>query len=150
VTAVLLYTPSLNVQHRFVRSFLRNIYEDGYETDGSSEVQLERADGTKSITLYSGTNYFTIKFNKATSGVGRLADQLWSFFRARLDAINEPFYFYNPTECFPPDPTGVETRGRYLVQIENPSVGISREYFSDCLFGMGIELKETRLFLNEM
>jgi hypothetical protein len=147
---VLTLTPSMGFQHSLTREFLQNSFEDGYFLEGTAEDLVLRADGVKSTSSYSGLNEFTLKYDKMTSGTGKVADQLWTFFRARLDNLNEPFYLYNPTEKFPPDSVGASTRGRYLVQLKDPSAGLSRSYFRSCLFNSGVVLKEVRKFGAEL
>jgi hypothetical protein len=143
---VLTYSPSLGVSHSLRREFLTNQYEDGYSTFGTSETSALRANGTKGVESYKGLNEFTIVYNRTLKGAGNLADLLWDFFLVRLENLNEPFYFYNPTEMYPPDPTGAETRGRYYVCLKDPEQGLSREHFRSCLLSYGVTLIEVRDF----
>jgi hypothetical protein len=138
----------MGVQHKLIREMEKNTFKGGYSTErGDEEELIIRADGTKGIRYYRGTNCFTIKYDSALKGAGNLADQLWEFFITRLDNLNEPFYFYNPTEYFPPDPTGTETIGRYYVRLKDPNQALSREYFRNCLFRYGLELIECKEFV---
>lgn len=127
-----------------MREFLINTYKDGYSTHRTAETSFTRANGMKSVESYKGLNVFTVSYTKLLKGFGsgKMADTLWSFFLARLDALNEPFYLYNPSEWYPPDPTGAEARGRYLVCFKDPNAALNREYFSRCLSNMGVELVE--------
>jgi hypothetical protein len=143
---VLTLTPSIGLQHSLRRAFVTNLYKDGLRTDRSAEANVTRADGLRTVTAYKGTNNFVLQFDRMMKGAGKTADLLWAFISARLDNINEPFYLYNPTECFPPDPTGTETRGRYLVALKDPSNGQSRSYFKSCLFSSGLEFEEVKEF----
>jgi hypothetical protein len=144
-TSVFPYTPSFPVKHWITREFITNSYGDGYYQSITQESAFSRADGMGSVASHKGLNHFNISFNKALYGSGQLANNVWSFLLARLDANNEEFYFYNPTELATPDLTGVNTTGRYLVRLANPNEVLSRSYFKACLFSYeGIELVECR------
>lgn len=140
----------MGVQHTLLREFQTNSLGNGAVlSNDSEESAFAHANGTKGVTSYKGTNQFTISFNHAMKGAGKLADLIWTFFLERLDNYNEPFYFYNPTECDPPDPTGVETRGRYLVKLKDPNQALTREYFRSCLYKYGLVLIEYKEFVDE-
>jgi hypothetical protein len=145
---VLVCDPSMGIQHRLVREMVQNTFGDGYvEINDDQEEPVLRSDGTKNLSNYRGLNHFTIRYDGALKGVGNLSDILWEFFLARLDNLNEPFYFYNPTEYFPPDPTGTEPTGRYYVKLKEPNGALSREYFRNCLFRYVIDLIECKEFV---
>ena len=142
---VLILTPTFSLNQQLVHEMTVNTLGDGYHQTITAESTYSRANGTGTVTAYSGLNKFNIHYDKALKGSGKLADDLWIFFRARLDAINEAFYFYNPSELLVPDGTGVDTVGRYLVRLEDPNQGSSREFFRYCLFNYpGIALVEER------
>lgn len=144
---VLPYIPSMGVQHRLLRTVQKNLFGDGfYIQNDETETAFSRANGTKGVEYYKGLNNFVIGYNSAKKGAGLLADNLWNFFVARLDNLNEPFFFYNPTECDPPDLTGQETRGRYYVRLRDPNQVLSREYFRNCLYSYKLEFIECREF----
>ena len=103
-TPVFTFTPVYPVTHKLVHEFITNNYGDGYQQIISSEAAYTRAGGVGDIASYRGINKFTIKFSRALKGTGNLADNIWLFFRDRLDNLNEPFYFYNPSENNNPDP----------------------------------------------
>lgn len=144
MTAVLTYVPSYPLRHEFLRNFTINSFGDGYIQTISSEVAYTRANGMGGQSSYKGLNRFRIGYKHAIDG--GLADSLWTFFRARLDLYNEPFYFYNPTELLVPDGSGNNTTGRYLVRMEDPNTVLSRELFIFCVFSYaGFSLIETRI-----
>lgn len=146
---VLTLIPSKSLSHKLQREVRLNIVGNDVIQNDDAEDPFSRADGAKGISVYKGINNFVVQFNHAFSSLERLADELWEFFLERLDNINEPFYFYNPTEKDPPDPTGVETRGRYLVKLRDPNSALSREYFKRCLYRYGLEFVEHRDFVDE-
>lgn len=143
---VLPYVPSMGIQHALRREFIRNKLGDGFVYERTKETAISRADGNEGVDSYKGLNRFRIGYNRTLKGNGNLADLLWSFFITRLDNLNEPFYFYNPTEFDPPDETGVETIGRYYVRLVNPNQVLDREYFKRCLYSYALELEECRDF----
>lgn len=147
---IFIYVPSMGCAHGIRREVPSNIFGDGYSiTDTSRETAFSRADGVKNISSYKGLNIFKIGFTHAATGTEKLADLLFDFFQDRLDNVNEPFYFYNPTEKNPPDPTGEEARGRYLVRMKDPNQALTREYFKSCLYRYGIDLEECKVFIEE-
>ena len=141
------YTPSMGLQHTLHREFLSNQFVDGFVAHGTAETAYERADGAKGVSSYRGVNIFTLSFKNLSGKSGGSAQLLWDFLMERLENGNEPFYFYNPTECFPPDLTGAETRGRYLVRIQDPSKGLSRSLDSACKLEMSVKFVEHRELL---
>ncbi|MFQ5750470.1 MAG: hypothetical protein ACE5HI_00615 [bacterium] len=142
---VLTLTPSFTIIQNLVHEFIDNSLGDGYHQIVSQEQAFSRADGEGNISSYKGVNEFILNYNKAKKGSGQVANQLWSFMRARLDNTNEPFYFYNPPENATPDPTGVDTIGRYLVSFKDPGQAMNRTYFLFCLYSyQGIVLREER------
>ena len=144
---VLTYIPSMGCTHRLVRTMIRNEYEDGYaDYNDDAETSFSRSDGAKLVQSYKGLNNFVIGYDSAKKGTDQLADNLWTFFLTRLDNHNEPFYFYNPTECDPPDPTGQEARGRYYVKLRYPNQALTREYFRNCLYSYKLEFIECKEF----
>ena len=145
-TPVFTLTPSFTVSHTMRREFLSNRYSDGYLHQGTAETALSRADGVKGVSSYKGLNVFTIALKNAQGYADGTAERLWDFLAERLENYNEPFYFYNPTECFPPDPTGAETRGRYLVKIQKPETALSRDMARWQLHNFGISFEECREF----
>jgi len=145
-TPVFTFTPSYPVTHQIEHQFTTNDFGDGYYQTISTEAAYTRSGGTGAVASYRGLNKFSISFNKAKKGSGELADQLWLFMRDRLDNMNEPFYFYNPSENLTPDPTGANTIGRYLVKFADPAAAMNREFFTWCMFSYsGISLVEVRL-----
>lgn len=142
---VFTFVPSYPLSHQLVHEFINNDFGDGYFQLISSEAAYTRSGGTGVVASYRGINKFTIQFPKALKGSGQLADNLWLFFRDRLDNMNEPFYFYNPSEKNPPDPTGADPIGRYLVRLADPNEAMTREFFAYCVFSYtGISLVEER------
>jgi hypothetical protein len=143
--AVLTYVPDFVLNHGITRQFIQNDYGDGYFQLMTMEAAYSRADGMGAVASHKGLNWFTINYHSALSGSGNLAYNVWAFFLARLDANNESFYFYNPKEKDPPDATGVDTTGRYLVRLANPNDVLSWELFKYCLYSMtGFDLVEER------
>jgi len=106
------------------------------------------------ITSHYGLNHFVISYKTELDDAGPFAslggeqcraNQLWDFFRDRLNNGNEPFYFYLPSEQLEIDEDGEETTGRYLVRLENPNDVLNREYFMHRVFSYaGIGLVEVR------
>ena len=75
-----------------------------------------RADGTGAVSSYRGANVFSITVLKKNYDGDNQAKDILAFLQARVDAGDEAFYFYYPDELVTPDPTGVNTTGRYLVK----------------------------------
>jgi hypothetical protein len=137
------FVGSYPVTHQLDHEFIQNDFGDGYVQIISHEAAYSRSGGTGAVASYRGLNRFTIKFNKAKKG--ELADQIWLFMRDRLDNMNEPFYFYNPSERLTPDPTGADPIGRYLVRFADPKAVMNREFASWCMFSYnGITFVEDR------
>lgn len=143
--SVLLYVPHYSLKHSVTREFIVNKFGDGYEQTITQESSNARADGTGGTNAHYGLNHFTIAYSKARLGSSLEAEGIWDFFRARLEANNEAFFFYNPSENLTIDPTGSDTIGRYLVRFADPNAALSREYFKYMLFSYaGINLIEAR------
>lgn len=139
------FTPTYPVAHQIAHQFITNDFGDGFYQTISSEAAYTRSGGTGTVASYRGLNKFTIEFSKAKKGSGELADQIWLFLRDRLDNLNEPFYFYNPSERSTPDPAGTDPVGRYLVRLADPAEAMNREFFIWCFFSYGgINLVEVR------
>jgi hypothetical protein len=138
---VMAINPTFVLKHTILREIVQNTYGDGYEQQMTSEVASSRPDGSGSSTSHKGVHLFTVNWR----GLSKTnANTLWSFFLARLNLINEAFYFYNPEE-HAIDPTGVETTGRYLVQLRDPNQALSREHFRSCIWGFnGIDFIEVK------
>lgn len=142
---VFTFTPVYPVDHQLVHEFITNDYGDGFFQLISAEAAYTRSGGTGTVASYRGLNKFTIQFSKAQVGAGKLANELWLFFRDRCDNMNEPFYFYNPSERIPPDPTGADPIGRYLVRLAEPNEAMMRSFFNFCMYSYtGIALIEER------
>ena len=131
-TAVLTYPPTFALSHQIRREIITNQYGDGYYQSITSEAAYSRADGTGISSAHKGLHVFSVNFKNVTK---TRANEIWTFFLARLNLVNEPFYFYNPEENLTPDPTGNNTLGRYLVRLQDPNQVLSREYFKSCLWG---------------
>jgi hypothetical protein len=143
---VFTYNPSFTFKHSLRREFLSNKYTGGCRVDASSETAFSRSNGSRAIELYKGVNSFSVTFQNARVGSSNLSDLLWEFFLARLDNINEPFYFYNPLETSVIDLTGTSTIGRYLVKLVNPDSGLGREFSKPYTHSYTFEFEEFREF----
>lgn len=76
-----------------------------------------RADGQGTISSYRAQNVFgpLTVLRKNFDGDNQAKDVI-AFLQLRVDNGDEAFYFYYPDELVTPDPTGVNTTGRYLVK----------------------------------
>lgn len=118
---------------------------DGYEIRANKNQAYARADGLGGTTNpYKGRNRFAISLDPiayANSDPTQPVNQLWAFYQARFAGF-ESFYFYNPAERTPPDATGVDIIGRYLVRFEEHN--LEREQFVFKLFRTSLSLIEVR------
>jgi hypothetical protein len=141
-TSVLIYSPTFSLSHSIRREIITNNYGDGYYQSITSEAAYSRADGTGISSAHKGLHIFDINFSNVNK---TRANEIWTFFLARLNLINEPFYFYNPEENLIPDPTGASAVGRYLVRFASPDQVLSREYLRNCIWGYStLQLIECR------
>ena len=141
-------------KHTLTRNFIEHEMGDGYSQTIAQDSPRFHADGSRSVRHHTGVHHFFLTFNQeldntgvfgAAGGTERRANALWNFFRARLEADNEPFYYYNPEETLTIDPTGTSLVGRYLVRLAKPNEVLSREYFQAFVFKYGvIELVEAQ------
>ena len=143
---VLPYVPNYPLRHSVTRELITNDFGDGYIQIVSAESLYSRADGTGGQNAHYGVYHFNLHFNKRLAGINKVANELWKFFRDRLNNSNEPFCFYNPAEVDTIDLTGTSPTGRYLVRLAEPNQILNREYYVYSLFNYGgIHLIETRL-----
>lgn len=131
--------------HTLTLQTLVNDFGDGFEIRANVNQPFERADGEGGVTEYRGRNSFILKLNAMQhdnlGGPIKYANIVWAFFKARKGSL-EGFFFYNPAENDTPDPTGVDTLGRYCVRFKDNMM--TREQFVLKLFNTGIELIEVR------
>jgi hypothetical protein len=86
-----------------------------YDISVDRSIATTRADGTGSVTSYSGANVFFVKVRFANYDGDEKAKDILDFLQARNDA-NEAFYFYSPIEESDSSLwNGTNTTGRYLV-----------------------------------
>ena len=119
-------------------------FGDGYEQRANKNQAYSRANGRGGVTSYKGRNRFTITLDHlahVNADDTKEANKLWKFYQDRLGGW-EAFYFYNPAETNPPDATGANTTGRYLVRFEQQELEL--EEFVINLQRGGISMIEVR------
>jgi len=80
------------------------------------EIPFTNYDGTGQSQSRKGTMSFTFPITRKNFEGDEKFKEVMRFLLARKFAGDESFYFYNPAEKNPPDPTGDSLVGRYLVK----------------------------------
>lgn len=109
------WTISYEVQHTIEYDEVVIPMRAGHERIIQKGIPHSRADGTGSVSSQYGRFVFRFPVNRANFEGDQKFKEMLSFIHARK-AGDPFFYFYNPTEKHPPDLTGADTTGRYLVR----------------------------------
>ena len=126
---VWLWAPWYPVKTQRIYDEVRLDLGSGHQKFAQNMTAVSRADGTGSVSSYKGINAFHLLFDRRNYGGDELFKTVLDFVQARKED-NSAFYFYHPAELVTPDPTAVNTTGRYIVRIAESRVDLEMTHLT--------------------